>query len=99
MLTDRADLLSPSLAGSAIYALRPMFHLMLENVLLFERSFDGIGRSRDTLYTLSPGFRGGWNVGDAQIVTGAAIPITWGGGGTDTGVFLYFSYELPFRKK
>jgi DtxR family Mn-dependent transcriptional regulator len=99
VLTDRADLLSPSLAGSAIYALRPMFHLMLENVLLFERSFDGIGRSRDTLYTLSPGFRGGWNVGDAQIVTGAAIPITWGGGSTDTGVFLYFSYELPFRKK
>ena len=43
VLTDRADLLSPSLAGSAIYALRPMFHLMLENVLLFERSFDGIG--------------------------------------------------------
>ena len=99
VLTDRADLLSPSLAGSAIYALRPMFHLMLENVLLFERSFDGISRSRDTLYTLSPGFRGGWNVGDAQIVTGAAIPITWGGGSTDTGVFLYFSYELPFRKK
>ena len=69
VLTDRADLLSPSLAGSAIYALRPMLHLMLENVLLFERSFDGIGQSRDTLYTLSPGLRGGWNVGDAQIVT------------------------------
>jgi DtxR family Mn-dependent transcriptional regulator len=98
-LTDRADLLSPSLAGSAIYALHPMFQLMVENVLLFERLFDGIGKSRDTLYTLSPGFRGGWNIGDAQIVTGAAIPITWGGDGTDTGVFLYFSYELPFQKK
>ncbi len=90
VLTDRADLLSPSLAGSAIYALRPMFHLMLENVLLFERSFDGIGRSRDTLYTLSPGFRGGWNVGDAQIVTGAAMPITWGGAAQTPACFSIF---------
>jgi DtxR family Mn-dependent transcriptional regulator len=98
-LTDRADLLSPFVAGSAIYALHPMFQLMLENVLLFERSFDGIARPRDTVYTLSPGFRGGWNVGDAQIVTGAAIPITWTSGSTDAGIFLYFSYELPFQKK
>jgi DtxR family Mn-dependent transcriptional regulator len=96
--SERANLMSPFLAGSAIYALRPMFHLMLENVVLFEQSFDGIETSRDTLYTLSPGFRGGWNVGDAQIVTGAAVPITWGGGSTEAGVFLYFSYELPFKK-
>jgi hypothetical protein len=98
-LTDRADLLSPFVAGSAIYALHPMFQLMLENVLLFERSFDGVARPRDTVYTLSPGFRGGWNVGDAQIVTGAAIPITWTSGSTHAGIFLYFSYELPFQKK
>ena len=93
-----ANLVSPFLAGSAIYRVRPMLHLMLENVLAFEHSFDGISSSRDTLYTLSPGFRGGWNVGDAQLIPGAALPITWGGGGTDVGLFLYFSYELPFRK-
>jgi DtxR family Mn-dependent transcriptional regulator len=96
--SERANLMSPFLAGSAIYALRPMFHLMVENVLLFEQSFDGFETSRDTVYTLSPGFRGGWDVGEAQIVTGAAVPITWGGGKTEAGVFLYFSYELPFKK-
>jgi DtxR family Mn-dependent transcriptional regulator len=93
-----ANLTSPFLAGSAIYRLRPMFHLMLENVLAFEHSFDGLESARNTLYTLSPGFRGGWDVGDAQLIPGAAIPITWGGGDTDVGLFLYCSYELPFRK-
>jgi DtxR family Mn-dependent transcriptional regulator len=94
-----ANLMSPFLASSAIYAMHPMFQLMLENVLTFDQSFDGVETSRETQYTLSPGFRGGWNVGDAQIVTGAAVPITWGGGSSDVGVFLYFSYELPFQKK
>lgn len=97
-LDGRAALMSPFLSGSAIYRLKPMFHLMLENVLLFEESFDGAETSRGTFYTLSPGFRGGWDVGDAQIITGAAVPITWGGGGSDAGLFLYLSYELPFRK-
>jgi hypothetical protein len=90
--------MSPFLSGSAIYRLKPMFHLMLENVVLFEESFDGTETSRGTFYTLSPGFRGGWDVGDAQIITGAAVPITWGGGGSDAGLFLYLSYELPFGK-
>jgi DtxR family transcriptional regulator, Mn-dependent transcriptional regulator len=94
-----ASLMSPALAGSAIYALHPMFQLMLENVLTFAQSFDGVETSRETQYTLSPGFRGGWNVGEAQIVTGAALPITRAGGSTDVGVFLYFSYELPFQRK
>jgi DtxR family Mn-dependent transcriptional regulator len=96
---EHANLLSPFLAGSAIYALHPMFQLMLENVVAFAHAFDGIETFRETQYTLSPGFRGGWNVGDAQIVTGAAIPITWTSGSTEAGLFVYFSYELPFQKK
>jgi hypothetical protein len=36
--------------------------------------------------------------GDAQVILGVAAPITWGGGATDAGVFVYFSYELPFRR-
>ena len=96
---DRANLLSPFLAGSTIYALRPMVHLMLEQVLLFAQSYDGVGRDSSTLYTLSPGVRFGWNVGEAQLVGGAALPITWQSGNSDVGVFLYASYELPFIKK
>jgi DtxR family Mn-dependent transcriptional regulator len=91
-------LVSPFLAGSAIYRLRPMLHLMLEGVALFDESVDGIGTSRDRLLTLSPGVRGGWDVGSAQIITGVAAPVVWGGAGTEAGVFLYLSYELPFRQ-
>jgi len=97
---DHANLLSPFFAGSTIYALRPMFHLMLEQVLLFAQSYDGVERTRNTLYTLSPGVRFGWNLGEAQLVFGAALPVTWEKGESDdVGVFLYASYELPFIKK
>jgi DtxR family transcriptional regulator, Mn-dependent transcriptional regulator len=97
-ISGHARLTSPFLAGSALYAVRPMLQVMLESVLVFQQSFDGIATSRDTFYTLSPGIRGGWNIGDAQLVPGVAVPITWGGGSTEAGLFLYLSYELPFKK-
>jgi DtxR family Mn-dependent transcriptional regulator len=86
----------PFLSGSGIYRVRPMLHLMLESVLTFNESIDDAGTGRDTLFTLSPGVRGGWNIGDHQLIAGLAVPITWGAG-TETGVFGYLSYELPFK--
>jgi len=98
LAVDRRDtLLSPFLAGSAIYRLRPMFHLMLESAMYSDESIAEIGTGRDTTFTLSPGFRAGWNIGDKQVVAGFALPISWGDT-THTGGFFYFSYELPFRK-
>ena len=66
-----------------------MFHLMLEQVLLFDPVIRRRRRTGSTAYTLSPGVRGGWNVGEAQLVGGVAVPITWESGDSDTGVFLY----------
>jgi DtxR family Mn-dependent transcriptional regulator len=94
----RVDLFSPSLAGSGIYRLRPMFNLMLESVLLFNELSDGGVTSRETTFTLSPGARGGWNIGDQQLIVGAAMPITWVQGSAETGLLVYLSYELPFKK-
>ncbi len=95
----RVDLFSPSLAASGIYRVRQMFNLMLESVLLFnELSRDGRHHGRETSFTLSPGARGGWNIGDQQLVLGAAMPVTWALGSAETGFFLYLSYELPFKK-
>ena len=92
-------LASPSIAGSVIYRLKPMFNLMLESAVSWQDAVAGPGRtSTSTLTILSPGFRTGWNVGDAQIIVGAALPLTFSGGTTDTGVFTYFSYEAPFWK-
>lgn len=96
----RDDLLSPALAGSAIYRLTDMCNLMLESVLAYNAADQPNGQTRRTrAVTLSPGIRGGWNLkGDKQIVVGAAIPIIWSDRTTSSGVFGYFSYELPFKK-
>ena len=95
----RDALVSPFLAGSAIYRLLPMFHLMLESVDHLRRdpcwTWAPAARRR---FTLSPGFRGGWNVGDKQVIVGVAVPITWTEDTNNTGAFFYFSYELPFKR-
>jgi Putative MetA-pathway of phenol degradation len=94
----RVALMSPFLAGSSIYRVRPMFNLMLEGVLRFDELPDGDATSRETSFTLSPGARGGWNLGDQQLILGAALPITWVDGSAETGLLVYLSYELPFKK-
>jgi DtxR family transcriptional regulator, Mn-dependent transcriptional regulator len=97
---DRPGLFTPMLAGSAIYRLRPMFNLMLESVVTFDADDnDRGGIQRTTSFTLSPGFRGGWNLGDeTQIIVGLAMPVTLSNDQEFVGVFGYFSYELPFRR-
>jgi DtxR family transcriptional regulator, Mn-dependent transcriptional regulator len=90
---------SPFLAGSAIVRVRPMFHAMLESVLNFIELPTESGTEREKLFTLSPGVRGGWDIGDHQLILGLAVPLTWGGGRQETAGFIYASYELPFRKQ
>ena len=88
---------NPFLAGSAIYRVRPMFNLMLESVVDWREDVVGPSATdRDTAFVISPGVRGGWNIGDKQIVVGLAVPVFRAEGETFTGVFGYFSYELPF---
>jgi DtxR family transcriptional regulator, Mn-dependent transcriptional regulator len=91
---DTDSSLTPHVAASGIYRVRPMFNLMLETVLT---SYPG-DSERDTVFTLSPGARGGWNIGDHQLILGAAVPITFNNDSTNTGMFLYASYELPFKR-
>jgi DtxR family Mn-dependent transcriptional regulator len=97
--SERVSLLTPHVAASGIYRLRPMFNLMLESVLEFEQFANPDGsRERDVVFTLSPGARGGWNLGDHQLILGAAIPVTWAASDTTAGILLYLSYELPFGR-
>jgi hypothetical protein len=72
-------------AISGIWRTTPRFNLMLEAV--------GLADS----WTVSPGFRRAWNIGEHQIVVGLAAPITRSRGSTDAAALSYFSYELPFR--
>jgi DtxR family transcriptional regulator, Mn-dependent transcriptional regulator len=94
---DDVGVASPFLAGSAIYRVRQMFNLMLESVVEWREEIVAAGLTeRGTVFVLSPGARGGWNLGDKQLVLGAALPVTRAGGETSVGVFGYLSYELPF---
>ena len=79
----------PHAAGGAIWRATSMFHLMMEGVLEFADDA--------TIATISPGFRRGWNIGDHQLVIGAAAPLTALNGTSTLALLTYFSYELPFR--
>jgi DtxR family Mn-dependent transcriptional regulator len=90
------NLLSPHVALSGIYRLRPMFNVMLESVVEWEHLVEGDEKRHEAAVTISPGFRTGWNVGDTQTIVGFAVPLLITGDSTSAGVFGYFSYELPF---
>ncbi len=99
VVVDDVTLFTPVVSGSAIWRFRPMLNLMVESVLEWPHELVGPGLAeRSTAFTLSPGARGGWNIGDHQLIVGAAVPITWSGATSDAGLFLYFSYELPFKR-
>jgi hypothetical protein len=98
-VTAEADLLTPHLAFSAIWRTGSMFNVMLETLAEFEEQSGTLGRTeRSTAFTLSPGFRTGWNVTDQQVIVGFAVPLTFADDATATAVFGYVSYELPFRR-
>lgn len=91
-----ASLLTPRVAGSAIWRARPMLNLMLETVVEWPESavLDARGWSR--VVTVVPGFRTGWDIGKAQTIVGFGVPVMTQNGATSTGVLFYFSHELPF---
>jgi hypothetical protein len=90
-------LTSPFVAGSTIYRVRPMLHLMIESVVSWQQALIAPGvADRAAFRVLSPGVRTGWNHGDTQYVVGAAVPTTWGPDHADLGVFVYASYETAF---
>jgi DtxR family transcriptional regulator, Mn-dependent transcriptional regulator len=92
-------LVTPFFGGSTIYRLRPMLNVMLESIVTWQDDVVGPGRSERSFESLlSPGVRGGWNLGERQIIVGAALPIVWANDSTDAGFFTYFSFEGPFWK-
>lgn len=101
---DGVSLLSPAAAGSVIFRARQMLNVMLETTVvgvagvLDTTAAAPPASARTLTTTISPGVRGGWNLGeDKQIVIGAAAPITRSAGETTPAAFLYFSYEGPVR--
>jgi DtxR family transcriptional regulator, Mn-dependent transcriptional regulator len=83
--------------GSVIWRARPMLNLMLESVIQSIEQVENVGTRRDNVITISPGLRGGWNIGESQLVLAAGVPITREPGETTTALVTYVSYEFPFR--
>lgn len=97
--TARVALTTPVLGMSAIWRATPMLNLMMETVAEFEESIEGSdATTRSSTVTISPGFRGGWNIGSKQLIIGAAVPVTIDSGRGRAAVLGYFSYELPFSQ-
>jgi DtxR family transcriptional regulator, Mn-dependent transcriptional regulator len=85
----------PAIAGSAIWRAAPMLNPMLEVVGAFPE--EASRRVREV--TVSPGVRWGINVGDRQLVFGAAVPVTFSSATERSKAgLLYASYELPFAR-
>ena len=95
---NKYNLLTPRTAVSGIWRVRPMFNVMLESVFEWAEEIAGATTERTYGTTIIPGFRTGVNVGEAQAIVGMGVPVSFSSGTTDTGVFGYFSYELPFAR-
>jgi hypothetical protein len=94
-LSPKRSLVSPWVGGSAIFALLPRLHLILEWLGIIGDNINGSGRAVRTFNPLlSPGFRAAVvNEKDLQIVTGLGVPIGLNQQANNYGAFLYFSIE------
>lgn len=86
------------LAGqSFIWLVHPSLNVMVEGLLT--RGNGGPDTGRHTDITISPGLRFALDLPHGlQVVPGIAVPLGLGTTSGQRGVFLYLSFEHPFRK-
>lgn len=93
--SPKQSLTSYNVGGSAIVALLPRLHFMLEWVGNFDQDFNDAGK-RERLFqsTISPGLRAAViNEEKLQVVVGAAAPIGLNRNTDNHSAFLYLSIE------
>ena len=100
LLGEEATTMSFNLGASAIWLLHPSFNLMVEGLWLSRASVAGAGQTvREDSWLLNPGFRGAFNLAnDLQIVPGAAYTFDLSGSEEDA-LFVYLSFEHPFKRE
>ena len=99
-LDDRAAATGYNLGQSFVWLVRPRFNALLETTWI--RSQAVVSRNRVASFhdlLLSPGVRWAYNFRSGlQIVPGIAIPVGLGPSAGEKGVFVYLSFEHPFRE-
>jgi hypothetical protein len=99
-LGNEATTHSFNLGASVIWLVQPNLNLLVESVWNNDGVVVGEGRvARQSDWTINPGVRGAVDLGELQIVPGAAYTIGLREGSEDNGVFLYLSFEHPFRRQ
>ena len=96
----KADVESYNLGQSFIWQPSGIFNFMLETAWTSERTKVAHGEAvTEENLLVSPGIRWAYNFPSGlQIVPGVAFPIGVGPSDGDKSIFLYLSFEHPFRK-
>ena len=97
---EEATLHDYNLGQSFIWQPSSRFNVMLETIWISEESVIGPRlKERNRSAFVSPGIRWAHNFKSGlQIVPGIAVPIGVGPSHGDRGIFLYLSFEHPFKK-
>lgn len=97
---DRATSVGYNLGQSFIWLANPRFNVLLETIFNSSQSVVGPDRTAWTnTLLLNPGVRWAYNFKNGlQIVPGVAVPLGVGPSAGEKGIFLYLSFEHPFRK-
>ncbi len=88
------------LGASAVWRLHPRFNFLVEAIWISEE-VPGVGgdTAREESAFLNPGVRWAHDLaGGLQIVPGLAYTIGLGPSSGDDGIFLYLSFEHPFKR-
>ena len=89
------------LGQSLIILIHPKVNLMVEALWSQDESVVGADRTaRERSFVIAPGIRGALDFASGlQIVPGIAFPIGVGPSEGEEGVYLYLSFEHPFRRR
>jgi len=99
-LGHRASSAGYNLGQSFVYLAKPRFNFLLETVYTGSQTVVGKNQTEwnKSLY-VSPGVRWAYNFKSGlQVVPGVGMPIGVGPSQGEKGVFLYLSFEHPFRR-
>ena len=98
-LGPRGTVRSMSAGASAIWLAASTLNLMLETVWDRTEALDDAGvRAAEDHFVILPGLRGAINLPhDLQVVPGIGMPIGIGPSHGERDLFLYLSFEHPFR--
>ena len=90
-----------AVGGSLIWLVHPKLNLMVETLWARDELVVGDdATARATSHVVAPGLRGAIDfVSGLQVVPGIAVPIGVGSSDGERGVFIYVSFEHPFRRR